>query len=193
MADESPSLALLFRYSPDELKKNQKAISEEYARLLKTCRDAGLAVAGKRSKTSGTIVIFVDCLDQGRRNAIISWEQCVSNVAALMRDATLNSFLIYSAISSPTTGSHALPAPITDSPTPSTVLRALHAYITATRAQGGLEIVAKSATYPHVDVVISPHTPQYKAKWLKKLKSDLSFGYSDEQVEEIASLVSRLH
>lgn len=104
----------------------------------------------------------------------------------------LNSFLVYSAVSSPTTGSHALPAPTTESPSPSTVLQALYAYITTARAQGGLEIVPKSATYPHIDLILSPHAPQYKANWLKKLKSNLSFGYGDEEITEMASMVSRL-
>lgn len=71
----SSTIALVFRYNPDELKKSQKSISDEYARLLKTCHDAGLAAAGKRSHTSGSIVVFVDCLNEGRRNAILGWEQ----------------------------------------------------------------------------------------------------------------------
>ena len=77
MADKAPLLACIFAFSPEELKSNQEAINDEYSRLLKVCRDAGLAVVGKRSRTPGTIVIFVDCHDDGRRNAIVSWEKYV--------------------------------------------------------------------------------------------------------------------
>lgn len=81
MADEVPPLAFIFTFSPEELKRNQKTIADEYTRLLKACRDAGLAVVGKRSKTPGTIAIFVDCHDDSRRDAIVSWEKCVGGLA----------------------------------------------------------------------------------------------------------------
>jgi hypothetical protein len=83
MADEAPPLVFIFRFSLEELKHDQKTIADEYSRLLKACRDAGLAVVGKRSRTPGTIVIFADCHDDGRRDAIVSWEKCVRRLPAL--------------------------------------------------------------------------------------------------------------
>ena len=82
MADEAPLLALMFTFSLEELKSGQEAINDEYCRLLKACRDVGLAIVGKRSRTPGTIVVFVDCHDEGRKNAIVSWEGYVRRPAS---------------------------------------------------------------------------------------------------------------
>lgn len=78
-----PAIALIFRHTPEQLRANQKAISAEYERLLKTCRDAGLVIAGKLgngSESRGTVVLFVDCTDDIRRQAIVSWERYVYKI-----------------------------------------------------------------------------------------------------------------
>ncbi|KAF8310365.1 hypothetical protein DL93DRAFT_1649104 [Clavulina sp. PMI_390] len=161
-----PTLALIFKYTPDELKKSQAAVSKEYASLLKACQDGGLVIAGKRSgKSVGTLVVFVDCLDEGRKNALVSWEHAVSSSTA--------------------SANSALPAPTAQAQSPSTFLRALHTYLTAPKAQGGLGITPKSTTYPHLDAIVSPHPKDFKSSWLSKLPKDFSFGYSEKDILEI--------
>lgn len=93
-------------------------------------------------------------------------------------------------LSSPTVGSSRLPAPPATGPSQATVLRALYTYITLSREKGGLNIGPHSTAYPHLDLIISPHPAPFKSSWLKRLTRDLSFGYSDEDISQMATLVS---
>lgn len=77
MATPNLSLALVFKFTLDELKSGNQSIRDEYSRLLKACSDAGLVAAGKRWTTPGAVVVFVDCLNPSKKTTIVNWEQCV--------------------------------------------------------------------------------------------------------------------
>lgn len=71
----TPALALIFKYTDDDLRAHQKSISDEYTRLFKSCQNAGLSITGKRGER-GTLVVFVDA-NEAKAKSLISWEQCV--------------------------------------------------------------------------------------------------------------------
>jgi hypothetical protein len=95
-----------------------------------------------------------------------------------------------SPISPPATASHALLTPTAIGPSRATVVRALYTYITLPRNRGGLELSPRSEEYPHLELVLSPHSPQFRRGWIKKLIGSLSWGYSDGDITQIGALVS---
>ena len=127
-------------------RRSLKGIGHEYTRLLKTCRGGGLAVVGKRCRIPGAIVIFIDCHDDEKKNAIVRWETCVwSIVLPNVFTANLNSN-VASAGSFATSASDALLAPATVEPSRAAVVRALYTYLTLPRSRGGLDLSPQALT-----------------------------------------------
>jgi len=193
MADDAPLLAFIFSFSLEELKGNQQGIGDEYTRLLKTCRRGGLAVVGKRCCIPGTIIIFVDCHDNEKKNAIVRWEKCVRSVFlpnVFTADLNSNVASAGSFPTAPTSASDALLTPATVEPSRAAIVRALYTYLTLPGSRGGLDLSPGSHKYPHLKLLLSPHPPQFRSAWIKKLIGDLSFGYSEGDIVHMGALVS---
>ena len=67
-------LVLVFKHTLDEIKKDNEAILAEYTRLLRTLRDGGLAVVGKRTRNAGEILVCISCFDEKKASEILIWE-----------------------------------------------------------------------------------------------------------------------
>jgi hypothetical protein len=67
-------LVLVFKYTLDEIKKDNAPVLAEYSGLLRILRDGGLAAVGKRTRNAGEVLVCISFLDEKKTSEILIWE-----------------------------------------------------------------------------------------------------------------------
>ncbi|TRM65471.1 calcium-activated chloride channel-domain-containing protein [Schizophyllum amplum] len=130
------------RLTKDDVRKAE----EQYARLIKTLKKAGLQAVGRRGESLGDLLVFVNCPEQVL-TSLVRRERHSDFVSGLPTNPT-----------SATADARQL--------CPADRIRIVHAYIASTQADGGLGINPGMPEWDKVDSVMTLHDPDFNERWI---------------------------
>ncbi|KAL1667066.1 hypothetical protein GGF50DRAFT_49271 [Schizophyllum commune] len=127
-------------------KEDVRQAEEQYARLIKTLKKAGLLAVGRRGESLGDLLVFVKCPEQ-LLNSLVRRERHSDFLSGLPTNPT----------SAASDASHLCPADR---------IRIVHAYIASSQVDGGLGINPGVPEWSKVDSIMTLHDPEFNEMWI---------------------------
>ncbi|KAI0299291.1 hypothetical protein BC826DRAFT_67068 [Russula brevipes] len=149
----SPSIHV----SKQRARQEAQQAEDQYSRLLRTLRNAGLYAVGRRGEHQGQLVVLVSCSRQQLHQLLLRERH-----SDVLHDLSTGG------------ASDVDPSAIK----PAERLRLVHTFVTATPSDGGLGIHPDNDTWSRVESIMALHDPEYNDVWIRSLTKIINVGHA---------------